>query len=63
MPTLYIDGLCVDNSKSAIVKSWNIVIRKSTKVPIIDLRDTIAYLLERNVIHFRYSFEQHQTCP
>ena len=59
---LHIAGLRVDNSKSVILKSSNIVRGKRTKVPITEWLDTIEYLLERNKIYFKSSVRQHQTC-
>ena len=44
-------------------KSHGKIVRgKCTKVPILESRATIDYLLERNIIHFGYFFQQHQTC-
>ena len=63
MLTLHIAGLRVYNGKSVIVKSWNIVRGKKATVPIPkEPRDTVDFLLERNIIHFRCFFQQHQTC-
>ena len=62
MLTLHFAGFRIDNGKSFIIKSWNIVRRKSPKVPIFRQWDTIDYLLERNIIHFRCSFQQQQNC-
>ena len=62
MFTLHIAGLRVYNGKSVIVKSWNIVRGKRAMVPILCQWDTVDYLLERNIIHFRCFFQQHQTC-
>ena len=62
MFTLHVAGLRVYNGKSVIVKSWNIVRGKRATVPILEYWDTIEYLLERNIIYFRYFFQQHQTC-
>ena len=59
---LHIAGLRVDNSKSVIVKRWNIVWGKRTEVPKSEQRDTIDSLLLCKVIIFRHSFQQHQTC-
>ena len=55
MFTLHIAGLRVDNSKSIIIKSWNIVWREQTQVPNFEQRDTIDKLLQSKIIHF-YTF-------
>ena len=52
MFTLHIAGLRVDNSKSAILKSWNIVRGERTEVPKLEQRDTIDNLLQSKIIHF-----------
>ena len=62
MFTLHIFGLRVDNSKSVIVKSWNIVRGERTEVPKFEQRDTIDNLLQSKIIHFYTFFQQHQTC-
>ena len=62
MLALHIAGLRVDNSKSVIVKSWNKVRGKWTNVVTLEHRDPIDYLLVRNIIQFRYSFQQQQIC-
>ena len=59
---LHIAGWRIYNGKSVIVKSCNIVRGKRATVPILELWDTVDYLLERNIIHFRGFFQQHQTC-
>ena len=46
MFTLHIAGLRVDNSKSVIIESWNIVWGERTKVPKLEQRDTIDNLLQ-----------------
>ena len=61
MLTLHIAELRVYNRKSVIVKSWNIVRGKRATAPIFELWDTVDFLLERNIIHFRSFFQQHQT--
>ena len=55
MFTLHIAGLRVDNSKSVIIKSWNIVKGKRAEVPKFEQRDTIDKLLQSKIIHF-YTF-------
>ena len=52
MFTLHIAGLRVDNSKSVIIKIWNIVWGKRTEVPELQQRDTIDNLLQSKVIQF-----------
>ena len=44
MFTLHFAGLRVDNSKSVIIKRWNIVLEKRTEVPTFEQRDTIDKL-------------------
>ena len=61
MLSLHIAGLRFDNDKSVIVKSWNIVRGRRATVRIIEQWDMVDYMLERNIIHFRF-FQQHQTC-
>ena len=55
MFTLNIVGLRVDNSKSVIIKSWNIVWGERTEVAKFEQRDTIDNLLQSKIIHF-YTF-------
>ena len=52
MFTLQIAGLRVDNSKSVIVKSWNIVRAERTEVLKIEQRDANDNLLQSKIIHF-----------
>ena len=56
MFTLHIAGLRVYNGKIVNVKSWNIVRGKRATVPIPEQWETVDYLLERNIIHFRCFF-------
>ena len=44
--------LRVDNSKSVIIKSWNIVWGERTKVPKFEQRDTINNLLQTKIIEY-----------
>ena len=60
--TLQIAGLRIYNGKSVIVKSWKTVRGKKTMVPSVEKWETVECLLERNIIHFGYFFQQHQTC-
>ena len=53
---LHIAGLRVDNSKSVIIKSWNIVRGKQTEVPKFEQRDTIDNLFQSKIIHFHAFF-------
>ena len=46
MFTLQFAGLRVDNSKSVIIESWNIVWGEWTEVPKFEQRDTIDNLLQ-----------------
>ena len=55
MFTLHIAGLRVDNSKSVLVKSWNIVWGERTEVPKFEQRDAIDNLLQSKIIQF-YAF-------
>ena len=55
MLTLYIAGLRVDNSKSVIIESWNIVWGEQPEVPKLEQRDTIDNLLQSKIVHF-YTF-------
>ena len=55
MFTLDIAGLCVDNSKSVIIESWNIVWWEWTEVPKFEHGDTIDNLLQSKIIQF-YTF-------
>ena len=55
MFTLHIAGLRVDDSKSVIIKSWNIVGGERTEVPKFEQRDTINNLLQSKILHF-YTF-------
>ena len=55
MFTLHTIGLCVDNSKSVIIKSWNRVWGEPTDVPKFEEKDTIDDLLQSKIIHF-YKF-------
>ena len=49
MFTLHIARLRVDNSKSVIIKSWNIVWGERTEVPNFEQRDTInLFFAEQN---------------
>ena len=50
MFTLHIAGLRVDNSKSVIIKSWNIDWRERTEVPKFEQRETIDKLLQSKII-------------
>ena len=61
MLTLHIAGLPIYNGKSLNGKNWKLVTGKWMKVPILEWRYTIEYLLGRN-IDFRYSFLQHKIC-
>ena len=61
MLTLHNTGWRVYKGKSVIVRSWNIVRGKKATVPILELWDPVDYLLERNIIHFRCFFQQHQS--
>ena len=56
MFTLHIAGLRVDNSKSVIIKSWNIVLGERTEVPKFGQRDMIDNLLQSKTIHFHTLF-------
>ena len=49
---LRIAGLRVDNSKSVIIKSWNIVSGERTEVPKFEQKDTIENLLQSKNIQF-----------
>ena len=53
--TLHFAELRVDNSKSVIVKSWNIVWGEQTEVPKVEQRDTIDNLLQSKIVHI-YTF-------
>ena len=55
MFTQHIAGLLVDNSKSVIIKSWNIVWGERAEVTKFEQRDTIDNLLQSKIIHF-YTF-------
>ena len=55
MFTLHFTGLRVDNSKSVIIKSWNIVWGKRIEVTKFEQKDTIDNLLQSKIIHF-YTF-------
>ena len=55
MFTLDIAGLRVDNSKSVIIKSWNMIWGEWTEVQKFEQRDTIDNLLQSKIIHF-YTF-------
>ena len=52
MFTLHFAGLRVDNSKSVIIKSWNIVWGERTEVPKFEQKDAINNLLQSKIIHF-----------
>ena len=56
MFTLHIAGLRADNSKSVIVKSWNIVWGERTEVQKFEQRNTIDNLLQSKSIYFQTSF-------
>ena len=49
---LHIAGLRVDNSKSVIIKSWNIVWGERNEVPKFEQRDTINNLLQSKIIQY-----------
>ena len=55
MFTLHISGLRVDNSKSVIIKRWNIVWGERTEVSEVEQKYTIDNLLQSKIIHF-YKF-------
>ena len=55
MLTLHIAGLRVDNSKSVIIKSWNMIWGEWTGVPKFEQKDTIDKLLQSIIIDF-YTF-------
>ena len=52
MSTLHIAGWRVDDSKSVIIKSWNMVRGERTGVPKFERRDTIDNLLQSRIIRF-----------
>ena len=56
MFTLHIAGLRVDNSKSVIIESWNIVSGERPEVPKLEQRDTIDNLLQNKIVHFYIFF-------
>ena len=62
MLTLRISGWRIYNGKRLIGKNGNIFRGKWTKVWIIGWRDTIDYLLERNITTFGSTLKQHQLC-
>ena len=62
MLTLHFASLRICNSKTPIGKNGNIVRGKRPKVPMIEQREAIDYLQERNNTHFGYLFQQHKKC-
>ena len=54
--TLLIAGLQVDNSKSVIIKSWNIVRGERTEVLKFEQRHTVDNLLQSKIVHFHTLF-------
>ena len=55
MFTLHIAGLRVDNGKSVIIESWNIVWGERPEVPKLEQGETIDNLLQSKIVHF-YTF-------
>ena len=55
MFNLHIAGLRVENSKSVIIESWNMISGKRSEVPKFEQKDTVNTLLQSKIIHF-YTF-------